>query len=137
MMRRSMKLIVLMLILAMTLIACGTSVPDQAEEPRGAYQTLTAAEAKAMLDGDEDIILLDVRTPEEFAEGYIPGAIQIADTELKDQAPLQLPDKDAKILVYCRSGRRSQASAALLAEMGYTQIYDMGGIIDWPYEIVK
>lgn len=136
-MRRSMKLIVLMLILAMTLIACGTSVPDQAEEPRGAYQTLTAAEAKAMLDGDEDIILLDVRTPEEFAEGYIPGAIQIADTELKDQAPLQLPDKDAKILVYCRSGRRSQASAALLVEMGYTQIYDMGGIIDWPYEIIK
>lgn len=132
-----MKRGMFLLLLAMILASCGKAVPQQSGEAGPAYQTITAEEGKAMLEEDPGIILLDVRTPEEFAEGHIPGAIRITDSELEAEAPRQLPDKDAKILVYCRSGRRSQASAQKLTDMGYTQIYDMGGIIDWPYEIVK
>lgn len=92
--------------------------------------------AKEIMDTKECIIL-DVRTSEEFAEGHIPGAILIPDYEIAEKAPNILTDKDALILVYCRSGRRSKNAANQLVDMGYTNIKEFGGIIDWPYETTK
>lgn len=107
------------------------------EEKKAEYKKLTPEEAKKIIDSGEEVIILDVRTQQEYDEGHIEGAIRITDTELEDKASEKLPDKNAKILVYCRSGRRSKASAEKLLKMGYTNVYDFGGIIDWPYEIVK
>lgn len=98
---------------------------------------ITASEAKQMLDEQQGYVLLDVRTEQEYAEGHIPGALLIPNTELSEKAADLLPDKEQMILVYCRSGRRSAEAARTLADMGYTQVYDFGGIIDWPYEIEK
>ena len=77
-----------------------------------------------------------VRSPEEYTEGYIKGAVNLPNEDIKDTPPALLPDKNAKILVYCRSGNRSQEASQKLIDMGYSQVYDFGGIIDWPYEII-
>ncbi len=103
----------------------------------GKMETITAEQAKKIMDSGAAYILLDVRRPEEYAAGHIKGAVLIPDFELAQRAPRELTDKNALILVYCRSGRRSLASAKLLAGMGYTNIKDMGGIIDWPYEVER
>ena len=97
------------------------------------YLTLTAEEAKARLDEDDSIILLDVRTQEEFDEGHIPGAVCLPSEDISAALPLPF-EKDAEIFVYCRSGRRSAEAAGKLADMGYANVADFGGIIDWPYE---
>ncbi len=107
------------------------------EVMKAAYQVLTAKEAKAVMDQDEYDTILDVRTLEEYNEGHIEGAILLPDYEIKEKAEELLPDKTKTILIYCRSGRRSKAAAKELIDMGYTSIYDFGGIIDWPYEVVK
>ena len=96
---------------------------------------ITAEEAKQIMDSEEGYIILDVRTQEEYDEGHIPGAILIPNTEIEARAEEELPDKDQLILVYCRSGRRSKLAAEILVELGYTNIREFGGIIDWPYEI--
>ena len=96
---------------------------------------ITAEEAKQIMDSEEDYIILDVRTQEEYDQGHIPSAILIPDTEIKHKAEEVMMDKDQLILVYCRSGRRSKLAAEALAELGYTNIKEFGGIIDWPYEI--
>jgi len=101
------------------------------------YRKINAAEAKQMMDGGGDFILLDVRTDEEFLEKRIAGAVLIPDYEIAERALAELPDKDARILVYCRSGRRSALAAQDLLDLGYTNVYDFGGIIDWPYETVS
>jgi rhodanese-related sulfurtransferase len=88
-----------------------------------------------MMVSDQPIIL-DVRTPEEYEEGHIEGAILIPDNEITAKAEELLSDKNATILVYCRSGRRSALAAQALSELGYNKIYDFGGIIDWPYDVV-
>ena len=80
-------------------------------------------------------VLLDVREAEEFCSGHIPGAIVISHEEIKEKAEKTLPDKDRLILVYCRSGRRSKLAAQDLADLGYTNVKEFGGIIDWPYEV--
>jgi len=98
---------------------------------------ITAKEAKETMDSETGYVILDVRTEEEFAEGHIPGAILIPDYEIKEKAPELLPDKDVLILVYCRSGRRSKLAAEKLVSLGYTNIREFGGIIDWEYEIEK
>lgn len=102
-----------------------------------AYQTISPEEAKQKMDRLEHFVLLDVRTEEEFLEQRIEGAILIPDDQIAAEAEKTLPDKDATILVYCRSGRRSALAAQKLAELGYLSIYDFGGIIDWPYETVS
>ena len=96
---------------------------------------ITAEEAKKLMDTEEGYILLDVRTQKEFDEKHIPGAILIPDYESRGRAGEVLTDKDQLILVYCRSGRRSRNAAASLVELGYTNIREFGGIIDWPYEV--
>jgi phage shock protein E len=101
------------------------------------YKKITSEEAKMMIDSEKDIIILDVRSQSEYDEGHIKNAILIPDTEIEKMAPINLADKNAKILVYCRSGRRSELASKKLIEMGYTNVIDFGGIIDWKYDIVK
>lgn len=109
--------------------------PANAPAPRRAgqkYLTLTAEEAKARLDEAEEVILLDVRTQEEYDAGHIPGAVCLPNEDISAGLPLPF-GKDAEILVYCRSGRRSAEAAEKLADLGYENVADFGGIIDWPY----
>ena len=103
---------------------------------KSAYEQITPAEAKALIDSEEGYIILDVRTPEEFAEGHIEGAILIPDHEIGEKAENVLTNKDQLILVYCRSGRRSKNAASVLAALGYTNIKEFGGILDWEYGTV-
>ena len=98
---------------------------------------ITAEEAKTIMDIEEDYIILDTRTREEYDQGHIPGAIQISHDEIMEKAEEVLTDKDQLILVYCRSGRRSKIAAEALVELGYTNIKEFGGIIDWPYEVTE
>ena len=90
-----------------------------------------------MMSDGETFILLDVRSEEEFIEIRIDGAILIPDCEIKERAPVELPDKNMRIIVYCWRGFRSAFAANDLLEMGYIHIYNLGGIIDWPYEMVS
>ena len=104
---------------------------------KSSYEQITPAEAKALMDSEEDrYIILDVRTPEEFAERHIEGAILIPDYEIGEKAESILTDKEQLILVYCRSGRRSKNAANELATLGYTNIKEFGGINDWKYGTV-
>ena len=98
---------------------------------------ITAKEAKEIMDSESEYTILDVRTEDEYAEGHVPGAIVIPYDDIDNQAAEKLPDKDALILVYCRSGRRSKIAAEALLEMGYTNIKEFGGIMDWEYELEK
>ena len=98
---------------------------------------ITAAGAKARLDSGDPVVLLDVRTAEEFAEGHIPGAVCLPVEAIGRTAPAELPDKSAEILVYCRSGSRSAKAARKLTGLGYTHVADFGGIQDWPYETTR
>lgn len=101
------------------------------------YEQISGAEAKALMDSESGYIIIDARTQEEYDEGHIPGAILIPEYEIADRAEKELPDKDQLILVYCRSGRRSKIAAEELVKLGYTNVKEFGGIIDWEYEIVK
>ena len=101
------------------------------------YEQITAKEAKEIMDTEADYFLIDARTEEEFSSGHIKGAILIPEYEIAARAEKELPDKNALILVYCRSGRRSKIASEELVKLGYTNVKEFGGIIDWPYEIVK
>ena len=96
---------------------------------------ITAEEAKKIMDSEEGYVILDVRTREEYDQGHIPGAVLIPNTEIAARAEDELTDKSQLILVYCRSGRRSKLAAEELVALGYTNIREFGGIIDWPYEV--
>ena len=89
------------------------------------------------MDSGEEHIVLDTREQDEFDSGHIPGAILIPSTEIENKAIELIPDKDKLILVYCRSGRRSKIAAEALSKLGYTNVKEFGGIIDWPYEVEK
>lgn len=95
-----------------------------------------AKEAKEAIDKG-DVIILDVRTKEEYDSGHIENSILIPVNDIEKEAENILKDKEQKILVYCRSGNRSSQASKLLVKMGYTNVYDFGGIKDWPYEIVR
>lgn len=101
------------------------------------YEQINAEKAKEIMDSGVDYIIIDARTDEEFADGHIKDAILIPEYEIADRAETELTDKDALILVYCRSGRRSKIASEELVNLGYTNVKEFGGIIDWPYEIVK
>ena len=98
---------------------------------------ITAAEMKAKIDANENYILLDVRTPDEFASAHIPTAKNFPDYEIKADAETRLQDKNAFIIVYCKTGVRSSGAAKNLLSLGYTNVHDLGGIVAWPYEIEK
>ncbi len=110
---------------------------DASETEENTYEQITQIKAKEIMDSGEEYILLDVRTKEEFDDGHIEGAILIPDFEIEERAETELPDKDALILVYCRSGRRSKNAASILAALGYTNVREFGGINNWAYGVVK
>ena len=140
-----------MILLCMFLTACGNNssvgIIGGADGPtrifvsekggNAMYAVITAEEAKKIMESGEDYILLDVREQDEFEEGHIPGAVLLPYTEIDRNAETVITDKDKQILVYCRSGRRSKIAAESLAKLGYTNIKEFGGIIDWPYEVEK
>ena len=128
------KLFILFAFVFMLLPACGQTIENKQE---AVYVNITAEEAKKIMDSGEEHIILDTREQDEFDEGHIPGAILIPYTEIENKAEAMLPDKDKLILVYCRSGRRSKIAAESLSKLGYTNIKEFGGIIDWTYEIEK
>ena len=125
------RILRIVLLVAVLLAACGQDIEKDRE---AVYVNITAEEAKQIMDGEEGYIILDVREQDEYDAGHIPGAILIPYTQIKEKANEMLTDKDQLILVYCRSGRRSKIAAEALVELGYTNIKEFGGIIDWPYE---
>lgn len=122
-----------LLILSLFLLVFTISCSDKSSEPI----KIEAFEAKTMLDEDPTIILVDVRTESEYESGHIASAILIPLDSLSSLAESMLPNKDTKIIIYCRSGNRSAQAVSILDDLGYTQLYDLGGIIDWPYGVVS
>lgn len=137
-----MRKFIPILIIAMMLpifASCGQTNNEKVQETENvtSYVNITAEEAKKIMDTETDYVILDVRTREEFDEGHIPNAILIPDYEIEAKAETELTDKERLILVYCRSGRRSKIASESLVKLGYTNVKEFGGIIDWPYEIEK
>lgn len=110
----------------------GSIAPKEAS-----FSNITPEEAKNRLDTEKEIILLDVRTKEEYEAGHIKDSILIPVDNLEVEAEKNLRDKEAPIFVYCRSGNRSLAAANILIKLGYKSVYNLGGINNWPYEVVK
>lgn len=100
------------------------------------YNTIEPEEAKEMMTDNENVIILDVREKDEYDEGHIEDALLLSNNDITFKAEEVLPDKSATILVYCRSGNRSAQASQKLAELDYTNVYDFGGVLDWPYELV-
>ena len=128
-------LFILSVLLCILLASCGNDTDNTNKGENAMCEQITAEEAKKIIDSGEEHIILDVREQDEFDAGHIPGAILLPYTEIENKAEEMLPDKDKQILVYCRSGRRSKIAAESLVKLGYTNIKEFGGIIDWPYEI--
>lgn len=138
--RKGVIYILLVLTGVMILVGCSRKQDASKEETDLKEQTyieITQSEAKKMIDSEEELVILDVRTDEEFMEGHIKDAVLLPVGEIPDRAEEMLPDKDKKILVYCHSGRRSKVASYELAELGYTNVFEFGGIIDWTYDIIK
>ncbi len=126
-----MKRVILILLAALLCLAgCGSegSMP---------YHKISQEEARNRMARNDGHVIVDVRRREEYDAGHIPGAILIPNEGIGKEPPEQLPDKDQILLVYCRSGRRSKEASQKLADMGYTNIYEFGGIIDWTGEVTK
>ena len=122
-----MKRILPLLLSLLLLAGCGGHAA-------AGYQQITQEEAKAMMDSQE-VIILDVREQDEYDSGYIPGAVLLPVGTIDDTTAAQvIPEKDSTVLVYCRSGNRSKTASAALADLGYTNIYEFGGINTWPYD---
>lgn len=129
---KKLSLILAAIILILSLAACSMPWSDNSD----GYTQISYEEAKKIIDERDDIIILDVRTQEEFEGGYIKGAILFPSQEVNEETAAQkLPDKDQTILIYCSSGGRSKKVAQQLVDMGYTNIYEFGGINSWPYEV--
>ena len=128
-MNRIKKLIPIILS-AILLSACAPS-------GKNSYRQISMDEAVKMMEKEKNYIILDVRRADEFAEGHIPGAINVANEDIGTEEIPELPDKSQMILVYCRSGRRSKEASEKLVKLGYTNIVEFGGILDWKGEIEK
>ena len=132
MLKRNKRFLLMLLTLALPFGCVGCSDGGSAT-----HEQISGAEAKALMDNESGYIILDAREQYEYDEGHIPGAILIPYDKIADCTEKELPDKDQLILVYCRSGRRSKIAAEELVKLGYTNVKEFGGIIDWEYEIVK
>lgn len=143
-MKRRMIMIgmALTFVLCLVIIGCGrkseadNNVIDNKDE-ENSYKSISMSEAEDMMKNEKDYIILDVRTAEEYKEGHIPNAINVANETIGEDEIAELPDKDQLIMVYCRSGRRSKLAASKLVKLGYTNIVEIGGIIDWKGDIEK
>ena len=126
-MRRMLSAVLSMLLL---LTGCGGTNMNE-----DTYQQITQEKAKEMMD-TQDVLILDVREQDEYDSGHIPGAVLLpVGTITKDTAAAVIDDLDTVVLVYCRSGNRSKTASKALADLGYTNIYEFGGINTWPYEV--
>ena len=132
---KKLKGLIIMLLISLSLF--GMTACDGGNEKSSTYEQITAEQAKTIMDTEKDYLIIDARTEEEFAEGHIENAILIPEYEILKRAEKELPDKEQLILVYCRSGRRSKIASEELVKLGYTNVKEFGGIIDWPYDIVK
>jgi rhodanese-related sulfurtransferase len=126
------KRLITILLSLLSLTGCGVLA-----SPNNTYKQITMSEAIAMMEKEKDYIILDVRRPDEFAEKHIPGAINIPNEIIGTEEIKELPNKKQLILVYCRSGNRSKQASEKLVKLGYTNIVEFGGIIDWPGETVS
>lgn len=129
-----MKRLAFILIAAVILLT-GCSIGGTGNS--ASYHQIAQEEAKEMMTKDDGHIIVDVRRQDEYDEGHIPGAVLIPNESITDKQPEQLPDLNQVILIYCRSGRRSKEASQKLADMGYTNIYEFGGINTWNGEIEK
>ena len=138
---KPMKKIIIAIMMITTILSAGCANSQYAQVPtaeRAAVVKINAAEAKARLDQEgAKIILVDVRTPSEYNEAHIEKAISLPVNTIGKNASVVIPDREAVYFVYCRTGSRSAAASAQLVEMGYRNIYDLGGIKDWPYGTVS
>ena len=125
------------LILLTALLLGGCAAQPTSPSDKAAYRQISMEEAVTMMAQESDYIILDVRRADEFASGHIPGAINVANESIGTAEVPELPDKNQLILVYCRSGNRSKQASQKLADLGYTNIVEFGGIIDWPGDIEK
>ena len=127
-------LLLILILLAVVMVFIVASVVRSSE--RG-YQLLSMADGVKLMNEEPESLLVDVRTVEEYESGHIPGAVLLPIAEIREgNVAEMLPDPEQCILLYCRTGRRAEDSAALLAGMGYTRLYSIGGIVDWPGEVV-
>lgn len=132
-----MKRWILLMMIAAILSGCvAPAEPTQGQKQENTYKKINMDEAMAIMDEQDGYIILDVRRPDEFASGHIPGAINVPNESIGDGDIPELPDKDQLILVYCRSGNRSKQASSKLVKLGYTNIVEFGGILDWPGDIV-
>ena len=133
-----MKQLLFYLLAALLLAGCGASTTktEEAEEVARTYTQISQEEAIEMMARDDGHVVVDVRRVDEYAAGHIPGAILIPNEDIDATPPAALPDLDQIILIYCRSGNRSKQASQKLADMGYTHVYEFGGIITWPGEVV-
>ena len=136
-MKKCLWLLILAALLALTGCASGSQIADGGGTERPpVYTQITQEEAAEMMAGDDGHVVVDVRRQDEYAAGHIPGAICIPNESIGDAPPEALPDREQIILVYCRSGRRSKQAAQKLAELGYSRVYEFGGILDWTGDVV-
>ena len=136
-----MKKIMLSLIIgAIVISGCNSekkSTHVSSSDEKISYTKISQDEAKKMMEKDDGHVIVDVRREDEFASGHIPGAILIPNESIGTEKPAELPDLDQIILVYCRSGNRSAQASQKLADLGYTNVFDFGGIMTWTGEIEK
>ena len=126
------RILPLFLLLLLLLTGCGGTASNASSE--SSYQQISQEEAKEMMD-TQDVIILDVREQDEYDSGHIPGAVLLPVGTIDEETAAEvIPEKDSTVLVYCRSGNRSKTASSALAELGYTNIYEFGGINTWPYE---
>ena len=125
---------------ALLLSGCGAarSKPEPAESTpsKAAYHRINAEEAYKMMTSRQ-VVVVDVRTRAEYDGGHIENALLVPNESIGNEMPEALPDKGATLLIYCRSGRRSKEAAEKLLKQGYRNVYDFGGVIDWPYGLVR
>ena len=127
-----MKRILPLFLLLLLLTGCGGNASNASSE--SSYQQISQEEAKEMMD-TQDVIILDVREQDEYDSGHIPGAVLLPVGTIDEETAAEvIPEKESTVLVYCRSGNRSKTASSALAELGYTNIYEFGGINTWPYE---
>ena len=129
---RKIKRLLPFILSLMLLSSCGTPGGS-----KGNYRQISMDEAVKIMKDEKNYIILDVRRPDEYAEGHIPGAINVPNEEIGTAEISELPDKAQMILVYCRSGRRSKEASEKLVKLGYTNIVEFGGILDYKGEIEK
>jgi len=125
-----------LLILALSLFLAGCMV-TKTSETSGSYKTISSTEAQQMIEENKDALILDVRTAAEYESGHIPNAVNLSNEDIQAGKVDSLKDKSQLIMVYCRSGNRSRQAAQKLAELGYTNVVDFGGIQSWQGDIEK